>query len=58
MENTVSNVTSLADVVNSLDFSAITSNYLMVIGAAAGVVVACIALRKGWSFLKGQIKGA
>lgn len=56
--NEVSNVTSLQDVVSSLDFSAVTDNFLMVLGAAAGVVVGCIALRKGWSFLKSQIKGA
>lgn len=51
-------VTTLADVVKGLDFSQISSNYLMVLGAAAGVVIGCVALKKGWSFLKGQIKGA
>lgn len=51
-------VTTLADVVKGLDFSQINNNFLMVLGASATVVVGCIALRKGWSFLKSQIKGA
>ncbi len=52
------NVTSLADVVETLDFSVIQSNILMVIGASAAFVIGMIALRKGYAFLKKQIKGA
>lgn len=58
MEETTNTVQSFGDVVNSLDFSVITDNAFTVIGAVAGIVVAMIALKKGWSFLKGQIKGA
>lgn len=52
------NATTFASVVQALDFSAITSNILTVIGATAGFVVGLIAIRKGYSFLKRQIKGA
>ena len=52
------NVTSLADVVQSVDFSVVQSNILMVIAASAGFVIGMIALRKGYAFLKKQIKGA
>ena len=51
-------VTSLADVINTLDFSVIQDNILMVIGASAAFVIGMIALRKGYAFLKKQIKGA
>lgn len=51
-------VTSLADVINTLDFSVIQDNILLVIGASAGFVIGMIALRKGYAFLKKQIKGA
>lgn len=51
-------VNSLADVVNTLDFSAVQNNILLVIGASAAFVIGMIALRKGYAFLKKQIKGA
>ena len=50
--------TNLADVIGSLDFSSVTSNILLAIGASAGFVIGLIALRKGYAFLKKQIKGA
>lgn len=52
------NATTFASVVSSLDFGAITSNILTVIGACAGFVIGIIAIKKGWSFLKGTIKKA
>lgn len=55
MENTA---TDLASVINSLDFSAITNNVLTVIAASAGFVIGLIAIRKGWAFLKSQIRKA
>ena len=51
------NVT-FSSVVSSLDFSAITDNILTVIGATAAFVVGIIAIKKGYAFLKRQIKGA
>lgn len=54
----VSNVTTFADVIKNLDFSAVSENILLAIGATAGVVIGIIALKKGYSFLKKQIKGA
>lgn len=51
-------VQSFGDVVKGLDFSVLTDNAFTVIGATAGVVIGLIALKKGWSFLKRQIKGA
>lgn len=52
------NVTTFADVIKTMDFSAVQNNILLAIGASAGVVIAIIALKKGYSFLKRQIKGA
>ncbi len=52
------NVTTFMSVVQGLDFGAITTNILGVIGSCAGFVVGLIAIRKGWSFLKRTIKGA
>lgn len=49
---------TFSSVVSSLDFSAITDNILTVIGATAAFVVGIIAIKKGYSFLKRQIKGA
>lgn len=51
-------VTSLAQVINGLDFSAITNNILVAISASAAFVIGLIAIRKGYAFLKRQIKGA
>lgn len=50
--------TTFSSVVEALDYSAITNNILIVISATAGFVVGLIAIRKGLSFLKRQIKGA
>lgn len=50
--------TTLATVINSLDFSAVTENVLVAIGASAAFVVSMIAIKKGYAFLKRQIKGA
>lgn len=55
MENTT---TSLASVIEAMDFSILTENILSVIGASAGVVLTLIAIRKGWGFLKSTIKKA
>lgn len=55
MENTA---TDLLSVINSLDFSVITTNVLAVIGASAGFVIGLIAIKKGWAFLKSQIRKA
>ena len=52
------NVTTLADVINGADFSAITQNILLVIGASIGTVVAIIAVQKGYYFLKRQLRGS
>ena len=51
-------VTSLAQVINGLDFFAITNNILVAISASAAFVIGLIAIRKGYAFLKRQIKGA
>lgn len=58
MESTTTTVTSLAQVINGLDFSAVTDNILVAIGASAGFVISLIAIKKGYAFLKRQIKGA
>ena len=50
--------TTLQGVISGLDFSEISGNILAVIAASAGFVVGMIALRKGYAFLKKQIKGA
>lgn len=50
--------TTLATVIKSLDFSAITQNVLVAISASAAFVVGMIAIKKGYAFLKRQIKGA
>lgn len=49
---------TLATVINSLDFSGITQNVLVAISASAAFVVGMIAIKKGYAFLKRQIKGA
>lgn len=51
-------VTTLQSIISSLDFSVIQENVLVAIGASAGFVIGMIALRKGYAFLKRQIKGA
>ena len=51
-------VQTFADVINSLDFSVVSDNILLAIGASAGFVIGLIALKKGYAFLKRQIKGA
>ena len=51
-------VTSLQEVITNLDFSAITENVLVAISASAAFVIGMIAIRKGYAFLKRQIKGA
>lgn len=56
--DTTTAVTSLGDVIKSLDFSAVTSNILVAISASAAFVIGLIAIRKGYAFLKKQIKGA
>ena len=58
MNEVTTTTTSFQDVVDGLDFSVITDNALYVIGAAAGVVIGVLALKKGWAFLKSQIRGA
>lgn len=50
--------TTLATVIKSLDFSAVTENVLVAISASAAFVVGMIAIKKGYAFLKRQIKGA
>lgn len=52
------NVTTFAEVLKTLDFSAVSQNVLLAIGASAGFVIGMIALKKGYAFLKKQIKGA
>lgn len=59
--NEVSSAAGLNDfkqVVDGIDFSILTDYTGYVIGAVAGVVIGLIALKKGWSFVKRQIKGA
>lgn len=51
-------VTSLAEVIKGLDFSSITQNVLVAISASAAFVIGMIAIKKGYAFLKRQIKGA
>lgn len=51
------NVTSLAEVIKGLDFSSITQNVLVAISASAAFVIGMIAIKKGYAFLKRQIKG-
>ena len=51
-------VTTLQSVITSLDFSAIQENVLVAISASAAFVIGMIAIRKGYAFLKRQIKGA
>ena len=51
-------VTTFADIINGLDFSAVSDNILLAIGASAGFVITIIALKKGYAFLKRQVKGA
>ena len=51
-------VTSLAEVIKSLDFSSVTQNVLVAISASAAFVISMIAIKKGYAFLKRQIKGA
>lgn len=51
-------VTTFADVIKTLDFSLVSQNILLAIGASAGFVIGMIALKKGYAFLKRQIKGA
>lgn len=55
MENTA---LTLENVIQSLDFSAITNNVLTVISVSAGFVIGLIAIRKGWGFLKSTIRKA
>lgn len=50
--------TTLSSIITGLDFGAIQDNILAVIGASAAFVVGMIAVRKGYAFLKKQIKGA
>ena len=52
------NVTTFASVLSQVDMSAISNNILGVIAAVAVPVIGIIAIKKGWSFLKGQIKRA
>lgn len=54
----MTDVTTFADVLKGLDFSAVSQNVLLAIGASAGFVIGMIALKKGYAFLKKQIKGA
>ena len=49
---------TFSSVVSSLDFSAITDNILTVISCTCGFVVGLIAIKKGYAFVKRQIKGA
>ena len=51
-------VQTFADVINGLDFSVVSDNILLAIGASAGFVIGLIALKKGYAFLTKQIKGA
>lgn len=51
-------VTTFADVIKGLDFSVVSQNILLAIGASAAFVIGMIALKKGYAFLKKQIKGA
>lgn len=52
------NVQDLATIIKGLDFSVITNNILVAIGASATFIIGMIAIRKGFAFLKKQIKGA
>lgn len=51
-------VTTFADVIKGLDFGVVSQNILLAIGASAAFVIGMIALKKGYAFLKKQIKGA
>lgn len=51
-------VTTFAQAIQNLDFSAVSENILLAISASAGFVIGVIALKKGYAFLKKQIKGA
>lgn len=55
---TVTTVTTFADAIKSIDFGAVSDNILLAITATAGVVVGIIAIKKGYAFLKRQVKGA
>lgn len=51
-------VQTFSDVISNLDFSLVSENILLAIAASAGFVIGMIALKKGYAFLKRQIKGA
>ena len=51
-------VTTFSDVISNLDFGSVSENILLAIAASAGFVIGMIALKKGYAFLKKQIKGA
>lgn len=51
-------VLTLQGVIEKLDYSAITENVLVAISASAAFVIGMIAIKKGYAFLKRQIKGA
>lgn len=47
-----------ASVVAKMDFSVLTDNYLIIIGAGAVGIFGYIALKKGWGALVGMFKRA
>lgn len=49
---------SISDVLTKIDYSVLTENYLLIIGAAAAGIFGFIALKKAWGAMIGMFKRA